>query len=252
MKTLILWICGTALGWAQSDYPEAIMDNSFLIEEAYNQEPGVVQHISNFVYDHKAQDWTYSFTQEWPVVSQRHQLSFSVPLANVNNHSGIGDIAVNYRYQAAFDPNGWSFSPRLTLFLPTGDVEKDLGSDPMYYQLNFPVSVRASSQTALHVNAGTTLRPGADVDGDWKNSCRAHVGASAIWLVHQNLNLMFEWTSEWDQDGSEWTSFLNPGFRWAKNFGSLQIVPGASLPIELTHRDKVRMVFLYLSLEHPF
>ena len=25
-----------------------ISDNSFLIEEAYNQEPGVVQHISNF------------------------------------------------------------------------------------------------------------------------------------------------------------------------------------------------------------
>src|SRR5881296_24041 len=29
---------------------EGIMDNSFLVEEAYNQEPGVVQHIFNAVY----------------------------------------------------------------------------------------------------------------------------------------------------------------------------------------------------------
>jgi hypothetical protein len=36
------------LTFSQSD--ARIQDNSFLVEEAYNQEFGVVQHISNFVY----------------------------------------------------------------------------------------------------------------------------------------------------------------------------------------------------------
>ena len=56
-----------------------ISDNSFLIEEAYNQEGGVVQHISALL---RAQDgaWLYTFTQEWPFFSQRHQLGFTVPL----------------------------------------------------------------------------------------------------------------------------------------------------------------------------
>ncbi|HUS20121.1 MAG TPA: hypothetical protein VMZ25_10765, partial [Terriglobales bacterium] len=44
----------------------AIEDNSFLIEEAYNQEHGVVQHIQSFTRTWNSQDWVYSFTQEWP------------------------------------------------------------------------------------------------------------------------------------------------------------------------------------------
>ena len=51
---------------------EGVQDNSFLIEEAYNQEPGVVQHIFNLTGsrdkmrgpDDRA--WTFTFTQEWP------------------------------------------------------------------------------------------------------------------------------------------------------------------------------------------
>lgn len=43
-----------------------IQDNSFLIEEAYNQERGVVQHIQTFQIM-KDDSWIYTFTQEWPV-----------------------------------------------------------------------------------------------------------------------------------------------------------------------------------------
>jgi hypothetical protein len=39
-----------------------IQDNSFLIEEAYNQEPGVVQHITTLRRQDRS--WFYSFTQE--------------------------------------------------------------------------------------------------------------------------------------------------------------------------------------------
>ena len=54
-----------------SDKPpiEGIEDNSFLVEEAYNQDPGVVQHIFNAVYsrDPNRRGWTFNFTQEWPL-----------------------------------------------------------------------------------------------------------------------------------------------------------------------------------------
>lgn len=54
-----------------------IQDNSFLVEEAYNQNFGVVQHISSFTRFWDSKDWNYSFTQEWPVPGdERHQLSW--------------------------------------------------------------------------------------------------------------------------------------------------------------------------------
>src|ERR1041384_8289545 len=58
-----------------------IEDNSFLIEEAYNQEPVVVQHIFNAicVNNPKNRGWTFSFTQEWPVFGQEHQPSYTIP-----------------------------------------------------------------------------------------------------------------------------------------------------------------------------
>src|SRR5262245_1643983 len=52
---------------------DGIRDNSFLIEEAYNQEPGVVQHIftGSFGLDDRGgprtRTWDLSFTQEWPL-----------------------------------------------------------------------------------------------------------------------------------------------------------------------------------------
>jgi hypothetical protein len=65
----------------------SISDNSFLVEEAYNQEPGVVQHIFNWVWGWDDEDgdrtrsFDFLFTQEWPVFSQRHQFSYAIPLS---------------------------------------------------------------------------------------------------------------------------------------------------------------------------
>jgi hypothetical protein len=56
---------------------KGIQDNSFLIEEAYNQEAGMVQHIANLRRQDKS--WFFAFTQEWPVLSQTHQLSTRCP-----------------------------------------------------------------------------------------------------------------------------------------------------------------------------
>src|SRR5688500_8196222 len=63
------------------DEAAPIEDNSFLVEEAYNQERGVVQHINTFSRATGATGWMYTFTQEWPLAGQKHQLSYTVPLA---------------------------------------------------------------------------------------------------------------------------------------------------------------------------
>src|ERR1044072_3548770 len=59
-----------------------IKDNSFLIEEDYNQEAGVVQHISTFARPSSGGGWAFSFTQEWPVRSMKHQFSYTLPVIN--------------------------------------------------------------------------------------------------------------------------------------------------------------------------
>src|SRR5207244_427984 len=99
-----------------------ISDNSFLIEEAYNQEPGVVQHISAWQLFRGADSWAYSFTQEWPLFGRTHQLSYTLPIQRTHNGSaiatGLGDVAVNYRFQLAAAER-LSVAPRLSLLLPT-------------------------------------------------------------------------------------------------------------------------------------
>ena len=64
---------------SDSAKPPSIQDNSFLVEEAYNQEAGVVQHISGLNIDRTGKSYEYDFTQEWPVGSIRHQLSYTPP-----------------------------------------------------------------------------------------------------------------------------------------------------------------------------
>jgi len=68
-----------------------------LIEEAYNQEPNVIQHIFTAAYnnDSRQRGWTFNFTQEWPVFSQDHQFSYSVPtyhfIDGADRIYGLGD-----------------------------------------------------------------------------------------------------------------------------------------------------------------
>jgi len=141
--------------------PPSISDNSFLMEEAYNQEPGVVQHISAFQLFRGADSWAYSFTQEWPLFSRTHQLSFTVPIQRIRNGSsfatGLGDVGVNYRYQLVAGER-LSVSPRLSLLLPTGRAKSELGAGALGVQVNMPASVVVASKVVTHWNAGSTRK----------------------------------------------------------------------------------------------
>jgi hypothetical protein len=221
-----------------------ISDNSFLIEEAYNQEPGVVQHISTFSRPHGGGEWAYSFTQEWPLVSQRYQVSYTVPLLHdEGTGTGIGDVALNFRYQLLGGEDAVVYlTPRLTALLPTGSEPRGRGAGGAGLQADLPLSWTPVPALATHWNAGLTLSPGSRASPT--------LGASAVWLLHPEFNFLVEtvWTG-----GDEESVVLNPGVRWAFNFESgLQIVPGVAYTLGLNEAAGPDEIFLYLSLEHPF
>jgi hypothetical protein len=244
-----------------------IQDNSFLIEEAYNQTFGVVQHISAFARFWNSKDWAYNFTQEWPVPGDaRHQFSYTVPFwhagAFQNSGTGLGDIFLNYRYQLVGDGNAKvAFAPRLSLILPTGDVANGRGAGGVGVQTNLPLSVVLSKKLVSHWNAGATVIPHAqDTFGDRASATGYNLGQSFIWLANPRFNVMLETVFANSQfviarDKTEWSRslFLNPAIRWAYNFeNGLQIVPGIGVPLGIGPSSGERGIFLYLSFEHPF
>jgi len=240
-----------------------IQDNSFLIEEAYNQESGVVQHVSTFTRPSGGDGWAYGFTQEWPLGGIRHQLSYTVPVENIEGFgTGIGDVALNYRHQLLGNPEAATvFAPRLSLLLPTGDHEEGRGAGALGFQTNLPLSLVLAPKLVTHLNAGATLTPSAKSElGEEATTTSFNLGASAIWLLQPSFNLMLE--ALWVSTGAvvrtgetvrEDSLLLNPGIRAAFDVaGGLQIVPGIAYTISLTPDVADDAVFLYLSFEHSF
>lgn len=269
LLALALTVCPPARLPAQTGQaspPDAppIADNSFLLEEAYNQEAGVVQHISAFQRSLKTGGWAYTFTQEWPVVLQRHQLSFTLPVQRVGGSgasAGIGDVALNYRHQLVGGEGAVAFAPRVSLLAPTGDEEKSLGSGGVGVQINLPVSVTVARRLVTHWNAGLTRTLSAkNALGDEAATTAYNVGASAIWQPRPTFNVMLEvaWSRSEAVSGPDQTAageglVVNPGIRWAHNFRSgLQIVPGVAVPIGVGPSRGETGAFFYLSFEHRF
>ena len=249
--TLVACTFSAMASAVRAQEPPPIQDNSFLIEEAYNQEARVVQHIS--AYFRSSGGWWYTFTQEWPVSGQRSQFSYTVPLVP----GGFGDVALNYRLQLV-GPGNVAVSPRLSVILPTGKWEEGRGNGATGLQFNLPVSVRAGKRLVTHWNAGATVTPSAPAPGLESNTIWALAGgASAIVEARHDFNLMIEvaWSRISDIFGPDEDIeelFINPGIRWAHTLKSgLQIVPGIGVPIGVGP-SRGTALFLYLSFEHAF
>jgi len=261
LLTLAL-LAGAATARAQAP----IQDNSFLVEEAYNQERGVVQHISTFSRAQGSGDWAYTFTQEWPVPDERHQLSFTLPVqelhAQAAARTGLGDVALNYRYQAVGNgQTGLAVSPRLSLLVPTGRVADNLGSGGVAVQLGLPVSRTVGSHLVTHWNVLMTHTFAArDVAGDRAATNAFGIGQSLVWLARPRFNVLVEalWTRTGSVTGEGRTVssdgfVVSPGIRWAHDFRSgLQVVPGAAFALGVGPSRGRDAIFFYLSLEHPF
>ena len=270
------WFCSLAssaalstLALAEAPKPLAlgIQDNSFLVEEAYNQDPGVVQHI--FTLGHSVnrlagpddREWAFSFTQEWPVFSQTHQFSYTVPYSWVKSggerSDGIGDVLLNYRFQVLSETASRpAFAPRLSVIVPTGNEGRGFGDGSVGAQINLPVSKVVSERWTVHANAGMTWLPGVQN----RDLQHYNLGASAIYAVTQNFNLMLEGVAYWDESIAEngrsqrrLSAIISPGARYAFNFANdAQVVVGIGVPIGLTREAPDFGVIFYFSVEHFF
>ncbi len=247
-------------------FDDAIEDNSYFIEEAYNQEDRVVQHIFNAYRNTKPEkDFMLSFTQEWPAFGLKHQLSYTAPFGfyNSNYVNGLGDIMLNYRYQLTYKDAWAAISPRFSVILPTGDDKKGMGGGILGYQINLPVSKRLSNDFVAHFNAEATFLPnskGNDGTKDVKkNLTNYNVGLSLIWLTAERLNFMFEVLENMNSEINTLgniehanETIISPGFRFSIPVGNVELVPGAAIPISINKNESKTNLFLYFSIEHPF
>jgi len=216
---LIAWLTAKAPEWK-------IEDNSFLVEEAYNQDPREVQHITEMTRG-SDRHWTGTFTQEWPVGGITHQLSYTLPL------DGTSDALINYRYQLlGSGETRAACAPRLSLIVGSRH-DRHYGAQALV-----PVSVVLDDRVVTHWNGGVNIEHG---------HATKLAAASAIVAALPEVHLMLE--SAWNSDDR--ALVVSPGIRWAYDFKSgLQIVPGVAVPYDT--RSHERSVFVYLSFEHPY
>jgi len=237
-----------------SSRPWAIVDNSFLVEEAFNQEKGIVQNIFVFTRD-KSGDWSGNFTQEWPVPALRHQLSYSIPFdGGAGTPLHFGGALLNYRYQVAEEgPGRPAFAPRVSLILPTGIQDDD--TDHTGIQVNLPFSKR-EGRFYLHWNAGFTWLHDAEIDGGQHASLTSPaLAGSVIWATRPLFHLLLEAVVEFDDNGVSHDTrvAISPGFRWGWNLrDDKQIVIGLAVPATFADSGNSGALLTYFSYELPF
>ena len=262
----------------------AFEDNSFLLEEAFNQPMGVIQHTFNFSMNNlHGRDFAYSFTQEIPLTDLTHQLSYTLYYNSVLNEdpvngngnastrtNGFGDLFLSYR-PLLWGEKDWAMViPRFTLILPTGKAIDGLGNGGFGGQFNLAVTKRLSRKVVTHYNAGYTFISKADkfqlpssgikILEFEKDLHFQNIGASIIWYPKRKFNLLLEYVSNFKSgiaaDGTLSRSHqltLNPGMRFCFDNGRRQIVPGLSMPVNFINgKYDGSGLFLYLSFEPDY
>ena len=262
----VLLLAAVAVRAQDAPNPDAfrIADNSFLVEEAFNQEAGVFQNI--FGAMRLQGTWGAAFTQEWPLFSQTHQLSYTLSFLDTTEHSGVGDALLNYRYQALHEgPGRPAFSPRVSLVIPSGDRDNGLGDGSLGLQVNLPFS-KQHGDWYWHWNAGATWLPRAsatfrrdDLAVVRRESLASpFLAASGIYRLRSMFHLMVESVLNFDESLAEsgttrdTTFTLSPGFRGGWNVGDKQVIAGFAVPVSWTSGSSSTGAFFYFSHELPF
>jgi DtxR family Mn-dependent transcriptional regulator len=229
-----------------------ITDNSFLVEEAFNQEPRIFQNIVN--WSRQDGEWFLAFTQEWPVPGVRHQLSYTVPFNALREGDGMGDSLLNYRLQVLEEgPGRPAFAPRLSVIVPTARIDRSSGM-----QVNLPFS-KQREDFYFHWNAGFTWQH----RDNRANLTSPSFAASAIYRAAPMLNVMLEsalvfFETEVAPGVTRQTErnrslTLSPGVRGGWNVAEdTQIIVGAAVPITWSEGSSSAGIFGYFSYELPF
>ena len=250
---ILLALTTSALGQTPPQAaPFGIMDNSFLVEEAFNQEPGIFQNI--FTARRGDEDaLEAAFTQEWPLFTQTHQFSFTVGALSVNGERGLNDLLINYRWQATTESASTpAFSPRVSLILATGDAASGGGTG---WQVNLPVS-KQFNDTYIHWNAGFTHMLATEGIARDHSRLTPRLALSGIRRLLPMFTLILESVVEWEHfvEGDalrcNWT--LSPGFQTGWNAGDKQTIIGLAIPVAISDGDANVSVFGYFSYELPF
>ena len=253
----------------------AFEDNSFLLEEAFNQETGVIQNIFNFYWDSfKSKNINLSFTQEIPLSNVSHQLSYTLSYAQTKDQrgipvSGFGDMSISYRPMVWGEKKWAMVIPRFTVILPTGSAKDGLGSGALGGQINIAVTKRLSRKVVTHYNMGLTyfyhydryedLNQKIELT-DEKNLMFKNLGTSIIWYPTRHSNLMLEYlsnfTSTIEQNGlisHSHQQIINPALRFCIDNGRMQVVPGIGLPLRFENGNyQDTGIFFYLSFEPDY
>jgi DtxR family Mn-dependent transcriptional regulator len=237
--------------------PWEITDNSFLVEEAFNQEAGIFQNIFG-IYSPGDGSWSSAFTQEWPLRVQAHQLSYTVAFTRTTAHYGIGDLFLHYRFQlwseSARQP---AFSPRVSLVIPTEESESGTDHGSPGWEVNFPFSKQVRD-LYFHWNAGFTHLPSASGISAEHNLFTPRIAASGILRVRPMFNLMLEGVFEWPEEitgtakDRTHTTTVIPGLRTGWDIGEAQAILGVGIPISFAAGTTDAGVFGYFSYELPF
>jgi hypothetical protein len=248
-------------------------DNSFLLNEAFTQEKGIMQFISTIYHDNlHDKNFSCTFTHEIPLNHHRHQVSYSLrynfmqPQATSQDNDGWGDTDIGYAYMLSGKEAWIMVVPQLTIIIPTGDPSRDLGYGGLGGRLALTITKRLSRKLVSHYNASYTIVHKADryneISGEKvkafeKTLHDQDLAGSIIWYPVRKVNIMLEYISSFrSQISTSGTiskiqeSVVNPGFRLALDLKTLQIIPGLSVPIAFSN-DYQRQtgVFVYLSIE---
>lgn len=260
---VLAFLCLAGSAVAQAPAPPAppavapfqIMDNSFLVEEAYNQEPRIFQNI--FGFTRQSGDWQMTFTQEWPAPGMRHQFSYTLAAESVASKTGVGDVFVNYRFQAMEEgPGRPAFAPRASVIVPSGRQSAGAGEGGL--QVNLPFS-KQHGDVAFHWNGGFTWLPRGERD----DLVSPFLAGSAIYRLRPMLHLMLESVLAFDAGDTAQGSpgqvertrsfTLSPGVRGGWNLAeNTQLILGAAMPITRVNGDASVGLFGYLSYELPY
>jgi DtxR family Mn-dependent transcriptional regulator len=277
IASVLLLACAVLTGVARAQTAEppaaappsrfGTSDNSFYVEEAFNQEPGIVQNIFGFERM-GPRGWNASFTQEWPAAGIRHQLSYTLTGARDGGSTRFSDAAIHYRHQVWNDEGRTpAFSPRVSLLVTRNDGDTPADEGMVGLQTNLPFS-KDAGWVFLHANAGLTWLPSASTAGFQTGGVRAaedvallspFFAGSVIVAARPMFNLMFETVVESEEsvvgpglsDRSAVVTFA-PGARGGWNIGDAQLILGLAVPFIRQEGETDVGLFTYFSYELPF
>ena len=240
----------------------AVVDNSFLLEEAYQQPSGTYQFIQTYqTAFKKGSGYDYGFALEAPITDLVHQFSFSGTRSRSEDvsHGSMSDITINYRYQP-YNRDGKLVTERFGLILPTGRVDQGSGRGVLGFEFMQAATIIFSERWANHWNLGVSLFPRAKFSDTQKRTTLTEVKAGTSWVyfLQDDINLMMELFLETEQtlnedneQETEMSVTLSPGIRFGKSYDwkEMEVVPGFGFPVQFAESNTDVGMILYLSFE---